>query len=63
MRNSQGQTVAFNNNWQDTQSAEINSTKLAPTDPNEAALIATVAPGNYTATLENEGGASGVALV
>lgn len=61
--NSQAQIVAINNNWQDTQAAEISSTMLAPADPREAAIIATLAAGNYTAIVEGEGGATGVALV
>lgn len=61
--NSQAQTVATNLNWADTQGTEIGATGLAPTDPNEAAIIATLAPGNYTAIVEGEGGAAGVALV
>lgn len=61
--NSQAQIVATNNDWQDTQAAEISSTELAPSDPDEAAIVATLAPGNYTAIVEGEGGATGVALV
>lgn len=61
--NSQAQIVATNNNWQDSQAAEITATGLAPTNPNEAAIVATLAPGNYTAVVEGEGGTSGVALV
>jgi Domain of unknown function (DUF4331) len=61
--NSQAQIVATNNDWQDTQAAEITATGLAPTDPNEAAIIATLAPGAYTAVVEGEGGTTGVALV
>jgi len=59
----QAQIVATNLNWQDTQGTEIAATGLAPTDPNEAAIIATLAPGNYTAIVEGEGGGAGVALV
>jgi hypothetical protein len=61
--NSQAQIVATNNNWQDAQAAEITATGLAPTNPNEAAIVATLAPGNYTAAVEGEDGTSGVALV
>ena len=61
--NSQAQVLATNNNWQDAQAAEIAATGLAPTNPNEAAIIATLAPGNYTAVVEGEGGTTGVALV
>lgn len=60
---SQAQTVASNDNWQDTQAADITATGLAPTDANEAAVIATLAPGNYTALVEGVGGSTGVALV
>jgi len=59
----QAQIVATNLNWQDTQGTEIAATGLAPTDPKEAAIIATLAPGSYTAIVEGEGGGAGVALV
>lgn len=60
---SQAQTVASNDNWQDTQAAEIIASGLSMTDANEAAVIATLSPGNYTAILEGVGGSTGVALV
>ena len=60
---SQGQTLASNNNWQDTQGAEITASGLAPTDTRESAIIATLQPGAYTAVVDGAGGAKGVALV
>lgn len=64
LRDSQAQVVATNNNWQDTQATEITASGLAPTDANEAAIIATLPPGNYTAIVEGEAAdATGLALV
>jgi hypothetical protein len=56
------QTV-MNNNWKDTQENEINATGLAPTNDLEAAIDATLAPGNYTAVLRGNGTGIGIALV
>ena len=43
-----GQLIASNDNWQDTQAAEIQATGLAPTDDRESAIVVTLAPRNYT---------------
>src|SRR5947199_5464273 len=51
-------TIARNNDWQTTeifgiitndQVAEIQNSQLAPTNPAESAIIATLQPGSYTA--------------
>jgi hypothetical protein len=60
---SQAHLVASNDNWQDTQSAEIASTQLAPTDPKESAILITLQPGAYTAILDDAAGATGIGLV
>ena len=52
-----------NNNWRQTQEAEIQATGIAPTDDLEAAILATLAPGAYTAIIKGNGNTSGVALV
>ena len=52
-----------NNNWRDTQEAEILATGNAPTDNLEAAIVATLSPGAYTAIVRGNGNTSGVALV
>ena len=44
-----GTTVVTNNNWRDTQEAEIMASGLAPTDDLESAILATLDPGAYTA--------------
>src|SRR5207253_1526601 len=41
--------IAFDDNWRDSQEAEIQATGLAPSDDAESAIVRTLAPGNYTA--------------
>jgi len=60
---SQGTTLFANNDWQDTQAADIMNTGLAPTDAREAAILITLAPGNYTTLLFDAEGAIGVGLL
>ena len=64
-------TIGMNDDWQTTQIfgiitsdqvAEIQSSGLAPSDPLESAIIATLAPGGYTAIVEGDGG-TGVGTV
>ena len=61
--NGNGALLQSNDNWQDTQSAEIIATGLAPTDPNESAVLATLMNGGYTAIVRGKDGTTGVALV
>lgn len=58
-----GSPLAVNDNWQDTQQIEIKATGIPPQDFRESAIIATLAPAAYTATLSDFGGATGVGLV
>ena len=46
--NSAGTVIASNDDWQDSQEEQITATGLAPTDPNESAIYATLPAGNYT---------------
>jgi uncharacterized delta-60 repeat protein len=64
--------LAMNDDWQTTQlggiiasdqSATIQSSGLAPGDPAESAIIATLAPGAYTAIAQGVNGGTGVGLV
>ena len=57
-----GNVVQTNNNWK-TQQAAIQATGLAPPNDLEAAILAIVAPGNYTAILSGNGGGTGIGLV
>jgi YVTN family beta-propeller protein len=63
LHNSDGTTIASNDNWQDTQETLIEATGLAPTDPAESAIDTTLPPGAYTAILSGVGGTTGVGLV
>ena len=56
-----------NNNWRDTQEAEIQATGIPPVNDLEAAIFVTLPPGTYTAIVRGNGTTpadrSGVALV
>jgi bifunctional N-acetylglucosamine-1-phosphate-uridyltransferase/glucosamine-1-phosphate-acetyltransferase GlmU-like protein len=65
-------TLAGNDDWQTTQlsgiitsdqSAAIQNSGVAPTNPAESAIIATLAPGAYTAIAQGVNGGTGVGLV
>ena len=56
-------TVITNDNWKDTQEAEIIASTVPPTNDFESAIVATVAPGNYTAIVSGKNGGAGVGLV
>jgi hypothetical protein len=57
-----GNVVERNNNWRDTEQAAISATGKAPPNDLEAAILAPVAAGNYTAILSGNGG-TGIGLV
>jgi hypothetical protein len=63
LHNGNGAVIAFNDNWKDTQQAEITATSLAPTNDKESAILRTLAPGNYTAIVRGKNNTIGVALV
>jgi hypothetical protein len=52
-----------NDNWRQTQEAEILATGIPPANDLESAIVATLAPGAYTAIVRGNGNTSGVALV
>ena len=54
--------IGTNDNWQ-TDEAEVEATNLAPTDPRESAIVATLNPGNYTAIMYGKNGEVGIGLV
>lgn len=63
LHDTNGVVVASNDNWQATQGAQLQATGLAPNDPAEAAILATLAPGAYTAIESGKDGGTGVGLV
>jgi hypothetical protein len=52
-----------NDNWRDTQEAEIVATGRAPGNDLESAIVADLAPGSYTALLRGTAATTGVGLV
>ncbi len=56
-------SLAVNDNWMDTQAAEILASGLAPMNNLESAMIQTLAPGDYTVVLSGVGNTSGIGLV
>ena len=62
-------TLATNNNWKikdsdgTSQEAEIQATTIQPSNDNEAALVATLPPGSYTAILSGKNSGTGIGLV
>jgi hypothetical protein len=52
-----------NNDWRDTQEAEIQATGIPPSNNLESAIVATLTPGSYTAVVRGNGNTSGVALI
>jgi hypothetical protein len=62
--NASGAVLDANDNWQSgANAAQIQSEGLAPTNPAESALQATLAPGSYTAIVRSANGGTGVGLV
>ena len=58
-----GGTIAFNDDWKDTQQTDIEQTGIPPSDNRESAILSPLAPGNYTAILRGKSNATGNALV
>jgi hypothetical protein len=58
-----GALIFSNDNWRDTQEAAIEATGLQPNDDREAAIVATLDPGAYTAILQGTNNTTGTALV
>ncbi len=68
LHDANGVEIARNDNWkgdagQTSQQAEIEGIGLAPASEAESALVAALAPGNYTGIVRGKVGNAGVALV
>ena len=55
--------INSNDNWKDTQAAEIEATGLMPASNLESAIVASLDPGAYTAVLQGKDGTTGIGLV
>jgi len=58
-----GALLASNDNWGDSQRAEIEATGIPPVNELESAIVRTLAPGAYTAVARGKDGGTGTALV
>jgi hypothetical protein len=65
LRDNNGTLISSNNDWQDNpaQAAELTAAGLAPTNPLESGIAATLPPGLYTALLAGLNNGTGVGLV
>ena len=63
LRDQNGAIVRENDDWMSDQKAELEATGLQPTSNLEAALVQTIAPGQYTAQLRGKPESTGVGVV
>jgi hypothetical protein len=63
VRDAQGNSLATNDNWKDTQQAEIQASGKAPPNDNESAIIIVRPAANTTAIVSGKNGTTGNALV
>jgi len=58
-----GTMIAFNDDWKDSQQAEIEAAQLGPSDNRESAILIQVLSDPYTVIVRGKGDTTGVALV
>src|SRR5437762_568620 len=63
LRDGAGHQLVTNDNWKDSQEQAIVDTELAPANDSESAILATLMPGNYTAIVNSNAGATGISLI
>jgi hypothetical protein len=63
LHDSTGAVIFSNDNWRDSQETAISATGLQPNDDREAAILATLEPGAYTAILQGKNNTTGNALI
>ena len=63
LRDANAALLQSNDDWRSNQETEISGTGLAPSNNAEAAILATVTPGSYTAILRGKDGTTGTAVV
>lgn len=61
--NGDGVMLFENDNWKDTQRAQIEETGLAPKDDRESAIVRTLPAGSYTAIIRGRDKTAGIGLV
>jgi hypothetical protein len=60
---SDGSLIRANDNWKDTQEAEIEATGIPPQNDLESAIVLTLSPGSYTAIVRGKNQGTGIALL
>ena len=63
LRDNNGDLVAENDNWKSSQETAINATTIPPKRDEEAAILASLRPGAYTAIVRGKDATTGVGLV
>jgi hypothetical protein len=65
VRDANGARLTYCDNWQDdaATAAQLTSLGLAPTHPKEAAILANLPAGAFTAIVAGKGGGTGVGMV
>jgi PKD repeat protein len=56
-------SIAFNDNWKESQQTEVEQSGVAPTNDQESAIVRTLNPGLYTAVLRGKNDTTGTGLV
>ena len=63
LHQSNGALIVMNDNWKDTQRAQIEGSIFQPFDDRESVILATLQPGAYTAILRGKNQTAGLGLV
>jgi hypothetical protein len=65
LRDSNGMLLIANDNWQDdsVSAAQLTAHGLAPQDPKESGIFASLPPGAFTAILAGKNGGTGIGLI
>jgi hypothetical protein len=63
LRDANGNSLASNDDWKDTQQAQIQASGFAPPNDLESAIAITLVGGNYTAILSGKNNTAGNGLV
>ena len=63
LHDASGNIITLNDSWKASQESEIAQAGLAPADDREAGIMATLAPGSYTAVVRGKNDTTGIGLV
>jgi hypothetical protein len=63
LHDASGTVLASNDNWKDTQQADIQATGIPPTNDLESAILTTLPAGNYTAVIRGKDNGTGIGVV